>query len=413
MKLSTIYILTRLPIDFIILVFRYYIFGGIKFRKYRNSLVKLLKVTLYRACLAVPIQDSRLLCPYSNQTLVDKMMPVAAPKLVKNLPGYGKRYDEDSIWLVKQPDRKPTDPIIIFLHGGGYFLQTMPQQLRSVLSMYHLLTPEKRQKTSIMLLDYKLASDKFTFPTQMEQLDKTYERLVKDGNKNLILLGDSAGGNLAIGYTQYLKAKNTSVQWPSKLLLLSPWVKLAPLPHDMTASSSWKQCENFDLIHHSKFADISQLALIIGEKDAFNETWSPMGKTPRQRLDWSKIPNYSSPDYDVFVLLGEDESFRDDILEFCKYALDVPFHNAHPYGTEKGYTEESHVFVRRDQPGEANVNLYVEPHGVHDAILFFEDTIGRKVGAGLQNGRPLTVEDIDRDEYFGIYRLVKFLNERL
>ncbi|QEL61687.1 hypothetical protein CJJ09_003839 [Candidozyma auris] len=170
-------------------------------------------------------------------------------------------------------------------------------------------------------------------------------------------------------------------------------MKLAPLPHDMTKQSSWRQNEDQDLIHHSKFADISQLALIIGEQDAFSLVWSPMARR--------------------FVLVGEDESFRDDILEWCKYAMEVPFHGTHSYGTEKGYTDEQYTFKRRNQPGHANLDLYVEPQGVHDAILFFEDTVYKQVGAGLKKGKPITIEDIDSEKYFGIYRLVKFFNERL
>lgn len=412
MKLSTILILLKLPLDFLVIVLRYFIFGGITARKYKNSLVNLLKVKLYRSALLVPIQDSKWLAPYSNDFLVLRIIPLIAPSLVKNVPGYGQRYDANSIWLVKQPDRSPTDPIIFFLHGGGFFLQTMPQQLRLLMSMYHLLDPAKKKKSSVLLLDYKLASQGHTFPTQMLQLDQSYQRLVDEGNKNIILLGDSAGGNLAVGYSQFLKAKNEPVQYPLKLLLISPWVKLAPLPHDMTKTSSWRQCEDYDLIHHLKFADISQLALIIGEKDAFSLVWSPMGKQPRQRLDWDSVPSYSDNDHDIFVLIGEDESFRDDILEWCKYALDVPFHG-HGYGTEKGYQEDKYSFLRRNVPGHANLSLYVEPHGLHDAILFFEDTVHKKVGAGLRAGKPLTIKDIDSKEYFGITRLVKFLNERL
>ncbi|QRG39835.1 hypothetical protein FDK38_004293 [Candidozyma auris] len=413
MRLSTIYILGKLPLDFLVLILRYLFFGGIKQRKYRRSLAGLLKLTLYKSALLVPIEDSRWLSPYSNAFLLRKVMPTVAPVITKGLPGYSEQYDSNSYWLVKQPARKPTDPLILFLHGGGFFLQTMPQQLRSVFSMYHLLNPEVKRRTSILLLDYKLCSKGHTFPTQMLQLDQTYDRLVRDNFENIILMGDSAGGNMAVGFTQFLKAKNVPVTYPTKLVLLSPWMKLAPLPHDMTKQSSWRQNEDQDLIHHSKFADISQLALIIGEQDAFSLVWSPMGKQPRSRDDWSVIPNYSDPKHDVFVLVGEDESFRDDILEWCKYAMEVPFHGTHSYGTEKGYTDEQYTFKRRNQPGHANLDLYVEPQGVHDAILFFEDTVYKQVGAGLRKGKPVTIEDIDSEKYFGIYRLVKFFNERL
>ncbi len=40
----------------------------------------------------------------------------------------------------------------------------------------------------------------------MNQLHETYLNLVtNEGNTNIILMGDSAGGNLSLGYLQFLK----------------------------------------------------------------------------------------------------------------------------------------------------------------------------------------------------------------
>ena len=43
----------------------------------------------------------------------------------------------------------------------------------------------------------------------------------------LLLMGDSAGGNLAITFTQYLRLSNSSnLPYPKSSILISPWVKL-------------------------------------------------------------------------------------------------------------------------------------------------------------------------------------------
>ena len=40
-------------------------------------------------------------------------------------------------------------------------------------------------------------------------------------------MGDSAGGNLAITFTQYLRLSNSSnLPYPKSSILISPWVKL-------------------------------------------------------------------------------------------------------------------------------------------------------------------------------------------
>lgn len=413
MALSAIAFFLRLPVDIIILVLRYYIFGGIRFRKYSKSLINLIKLRVYKNAISVKIPDAKYISPWTNNFLINHMAPLLFRPLTQT-PSYGERHDENSIWLVKQPDRSPEDPIIIYAHGGGYFVQTQPNQIEAVLATYHLLLPEKRQKTSILFLDYKLASHGHPFPTQMEQLDQTYSSLVAKGNNNIILMGDSAGGNLSVGYTQYLKAKKDPlVVYPTKLLLVSPWLKLAPLPADLHNTSSWMQNQHYDYIHYSTFSSLPDLAHIAGTQDPFSLIWSPNGKVPHDKNDWNDIPNYSDPNYDVFVIAGEDESFRDDIVEWAHYALDVPFHGKIRYGYSDQYPKEDYSLSRRDTPGKASVDFHVEPLGVHDAILYFENTVGYYIAKGLKAGKPLTVKDIDQKYYYGITKLVNFLNERL
>ena len=40
--------------------------------------------------------------------------------------------------------------------------------------------------------------------------------------------------------------------------------------------------------------------------------------------DWDDISTYKQPGHSVFVLAGEHETFRDDILEWSKCVLDYP-----------------------------------------------------------------------------------------
>lgn len=411
MKLSTIYILSKLPLDLLIVVLRFYIFGGLRFRKFLKSLLNCLKLHVFRTALTVDVMDSKWLGPYTNSFLIRRIVPLAIKPVVKTLPGYGEQYDENSIWLVKQPNRKPSDPVIIFSHGGGYFIQTMPSQIISLAAVYKLLEPGVQRKVSILFLDYKLVSQGFPFPTQLNQLDATYKKLGAEGNTNLILMGDSAGGHLSISYTQFLKQQGRT-DYPSKMILVSPWVKLVPLPGDMVKGKSWVDNEEMDMIHHSKFANMNDLRSIVGIEDPYLIVWSPGGKVPRQREDWSDIPTYSSPKHDVFVILGEDESFRDDILQWCKFSLNVPFYEKVKYGNlHEFFEKEDYELERRGDPNNANLSLHIEPLGVHDSMLFFEDRAARQVARNIKAGKASKLADFDSEKYFGITRLAKFLNE--
>ncbi|OBA20840.1 alpha/beta-hydrolase [Metschnikowia bicuspidata var. bicuspidata NRRL YB-4993] len=412
MSLRSICVLLKLPLDLLIVVLRFYIFGGLRFRKYSRQLINCLRLRVYRAALTVDIPDGKLIGPHTNSFLIRKVIPFILSTLVKNCSAYGERFDAQSFWLVKQKNRKPSDPVIIFCHGGGYYIQTVPSQIQSVISVYQLLDPEVQRRTSILFLDYKLVSDGYPFPTQLHQLDDTYNKLIQEGNHNITLMGDSAGGHLAIAYTIFLRSLEKLVVYPSKLVLISPWVKLSPLPSDAQEGTSWHDNEDRDLITYHRFSTVSDLKHMIGFEDPFSLLYSPGGKTPRTRDDWSSIPNYSDPNHDVFLILGEDESFRDDIVQWASYALNYP--QGEEYGAFSRYKDEAKfTFTRHGQPGNANLTAYVEPMGVHDAMLYFEHDIAKKIEKVLRMKKKPNVKDFDLNQFFGVTRLTKFLNETL
>lgn len=414
MALGIIRTLLRLPIDIIITILRYYVFGGVRSRRYRNNLINSIKLRVFRTSLSTGVMDSKWLAPYSNSFLIRRIVPLMANLLVKDVPGYGEKFDENSLWLAKQPDRKPGDPVMIFMHGGGYFIQTMPSQIKSLMALYHLLDAEKRLRTSILFLDYKLVSHGYSFPTQLNQLDATYSKLVAEKCDNIILMGDSAGGHLSVAYTQYLKTKTYPVVYPKQLILVSPWVKLNPLPADMVEGKSWIDNQHYDMIHHSSFSKFLDLCLIVGKEDLHSLVSSPGGKVPKLRSDWSDIPTYSSPDYSIFLVVGEDESFRDDILEWAKYSLDLPWFQTVKYGDLHKFLEKEHYeFERRDVAGGSNLTVFVEPWGVHDAFFFFEDSVAGTISKNVKAGKKTTLKDLDAKEYFTTVRLVRYLNETL
>ena len=75
---------------------------------------------------------------------------------------------------------------MIYLHGGGYFLGLVPQQIESLVTTYHLLDPVKRENLSILVLDYNLTCQGYPIPHQLSQLVETYTNLVKEGGKTFI-----------------------------------------------------------------------------------------------------------------------------------------------------------------------------------------------------------------------------------
>lgn len=138
--------------------------------------------------------------------------------------GRGIRYRETDIdgmygeWV--GVDRAHTKKyVLLHCHGGGYstgsslYARTLTSKLASSTSM------------DVLCFDYRLAPE-HPFPAALEDAVKAwnYLMLLGYGAKDVILTGDSAGGNLALALT--LKLKEEGRILPRGLVLMSPWTDL-------------------------------------------------------------------------------------------------------------------------------------------------------------------------------------------
>jgi acetyl esterase/lipase len=108
---------------------------------------------------------------------------------------------------------------IIYLHGGAYVFESS--------SLHWSLLKKILNKISsrISIVDYPLAPEN-NYKNTFEMLSKAYEYIIGQYSKDeIIIMGDSAGGGLALAFIQKLIREN-ELTIPSKLILLSPWIDL-------------------------------------------------------------------------------------------------------------------------------------------------------------------------------------------
>ncbi|NLG05156.1 MAG: alpha/beta hydrolase [Clostridia bacterium] len=110
-------------------------------------------------------------------------------------------------------------PVILYCHGGGYVAGSK-KYARSVIS-------KLVEATSMPTLsfDYRLAPE-HPFPAAIEDVVSVWDYLTYQGYgaENIIVAGDSAGGNLALELLLYIKSKQRIL--PKGLILLSPWTDM-------------------------------------------------------------------------------------------------------------------------------------------------------------------------------------------
>ena len=109
--------------------------------------------------------------------------------------------------------------LILYCHGGGYSTGS---------SIYaRTLTTKLAMSTSmdVICFDYRLAPEN-PYPAATEDAMKIWDylMLLGYGARDLIVAGDSAGGNLALSLTLKLKQENRLL--PRGIILMSPWTDL-------------------------------------------------------------------------------------------------------------------------------------------------------------------------------------------
>jgi len=165
-------------------------------------------------------------------------------------------------WSVPEfPHRKKH--VIMYCHGGGYTCGN--------LNLARILAGKMALSTGLEVLSfaYRLAPEN-PYPAAIEDALEVWNYLMYMGfgASDIILAGDSAGGNLALELC--INLKNNGRMLPRGLILMSPWT-------DMTMSGqSYKTCKEKDPTITAEYIDAVREAYA-GKKAQFERPeYSPL-----------------------------------------------------------------------------------------------------------------------------------------
>ncbi|KAI8980966.1 alpha/beta hydrolase fold-domain-containing protein [Pilobolus umbonatus] len=213
-----------------------------------------------------------LIAPTFLTPITCRIVPESIPIIRRDLPGIVKKLDDqenglrtlDAEWVSaisawekiygghtqsniifgkKAPlllDVAPScEKIIMYLHGGAYC--SMSAQTHRTLT--HKIS--KSTKRRVLAVNYRLAPET-RFPGALYDVVQTFLHLIDSNGKhhydpkNIIIMGDSAGGGLCLSMLLYLR--DHQLPLPEGSILISPWV-------DLTFSyPSWKEASLYDYL---------------------------------------------------------------------------------------------------------------------------------------------------------------------
>ena len=152
-------------------------------------------------------------------------------------------------WIINT-GRRATRGVILYCHGGGYCLGDL-NYARIISSKIAL-----ESGMDVLTFEYRLAPE-HPYPSQLEDGVKAWDYIRSLGYEadDIIIMGESAGGHLALSIIQQLKLFHQEL--PKALVCISPWTDLS------LSSDSIEKNKELDVAINCEFLGLC--------KDAFSK----------------------------------------------------------------------------------------------------------------------------------------------
>lgn len=185
----------------------------------------------------------------------------------------------------------PPGRTLLYLHGGGYVFNA-----KGHASLISLTALAARART--FALDYRLAPE-HPYPAALDDALAAYRWLLAQGisPQNLVIAGDSAGGNLTLVLLLALREANLPL--PALAVCLAPWTDLTNPGESMTRNAP------YDWI--SKTQADAWAKAYCGNANPQNPLISPV------HGDFSNMPP-------IYIQIGDSEILADMIYTFTDKA---------------------------------------------------------------------------------------------
>ena len=126
-----------------------------------------------------------------------------------------QEFQSRKVFIVYPKDTK-TELTILYFHGGSYMAEATNEHWDFIQKL------AIDTNSTVIMPDYPLApkanyKDVFDFAVPFYK-----ETIANIDTNQLILMGDSAGGGLALGLME--KISNEDIKIPNKIMLISPWL---------------------------------------------------------------------------------------------------------------------------------------------------------------------------------------------
>jgi acetyl esterase/lipase len=124
-----------------------------------------------------------------------------------------------NVWKLASKHSVKPEKAVLYLHGGAYVAQFISSHWRFISK---LITATNH---TVIAPDYPLAPAATVRDVFAQMLPLYRETVEEFGAENIVIMGDSAGGGMALALAQVFREEG--LPQPERLILLSPWLDVS------------------------------------------------------------------------------------------------------------------------------------------------------------------------------------------
>ncbi len=145
----------------------------------------------------------------------------APPKSVRRTMNIKKCRVQDGIYFIARDKHNRSNKKVLFLHGGGFFLEALPIQWRFCRRL------ARDTGCEIILPQYPMVPESNAIDSHI-MLMEVYREVIKSCRpEDLTVIGDSAGGTLALSLS--MLARDNGLPLANEIVLISPGFKIGKM----------------------------------------------------------------------------------------------------------------------------------------------------------------------------------------
>ena len=125
-------------------------------------------------------------------------------------------FNDRAVYVISPKEVSESELTIIYFHGGSYVGEINNEHWNFVEKII------SDTGATVIMPDYPLAPE-YNYMDVFNMVEPLYKEIIKKVDaQNLIMMGDSAGGGIALALDEKLSSEN--VELPNKTILISPWL---------------------------------------------------------------------------------------------------------------------------------------------------------------------------------------------